>query len=196
MILEIVSPEAKLFVLVHKMDMVLQEEREEVFEKRKKELDTKKGRFDVTYFMTSIWEHSLYTAWAGITGILAKNLKEINALLKKFALVNDAEEVILFEKNSFLTLTYYNKKESPEKDSDKFERISHIIKKFKLGCMGLNKNFQTMIIRFNIYLTYLEEFTKSTYIMVTINSNKTNLELLKLNIALSVKVFKEKLGEE
>ena len=120
------------------------------------------------------------------------NLKSIKQSLKNFSQVCGVEEVILFEKNTFLLLCSFTDKEI--KDEQRFEKISHIIKKFKLSCMTTNSRFESMIIQTRNYTTYLDEFTSSTYIMVIINSKNTNLELIKLNVALCRKTFEEKLN--
>ena len=51
-----------------------------------------------------------------------------------------------------------------------------------------------MIIKTKNFTTYLEEFTKSTYIMIIINDKSVNLELLSLNIEISRKTFEGIMG--
>jgi Ras-related GTP-binding protein A/B len=53
------SPEAKVFLLVHKMDLV-RGPRHITFEKRKEELTVATGSMQVTTFGTSIYDESLY----------------------------------------------------------------------------------------------------------------------------------------
>jgi hypothetical protein len=53
-----------------------------------------------------------------------------------------------------------------------------------------------MIIKTKNFTTYLEEFTKSTYIMITINDKSVNTELLSLNINLSRKAFEGIIGSK
>ena len=48
-----------------------------------------------------------------------------------------------------------------------------------------------MVIKTKNFVIYLEEFTKSTYIMIFINDKSVNNELLKLNIDLSRQNFEE-----
>lgn len=48
-----------------------------------------------------------------------------------------------------------------------------------------------MVIKAKNFVTYLEEFTRSTYIMIIINDKSVNNELLKLNIDLSRSNFEE-----
>ena len=174
------------------MDLVSENKRVEIFNKRKNQLEQKAGNFKIQCFPTSIWEISLYKAWTNIVSELTMNLKSIKQSLKNFSQVCGVEEVILFEKNTFLLLSSFTDKEI--KDDQRFEKISHIIKKFKLSCMTTNSRFESMIIQTRNYTTYLDEFTSSTYIMVIINSKNTNLELIKLNVALCRNTFEEKLN--
>ena len=174
------------------MDLVSENKRVEIFNKRKNQLEQKAGNFKIQCFPTSIWEVTLYKAWTSIVGELTMNIKSIKESLKKFSQICCVEEIILFEKNTFLLTCSYTDKEIS--DDQRFEKISHIIKKFKLSCMTTNSRFESMIIQTRNYTTYLDEFTSSTYIMVIINSKNTNLELIKLNVALCRKTFEEKLN--
>lgn len=186
------SPKAKVFVLVHKMDLVQEEERKkEVFQKRQSQLKEKAGDFKIECFPTSIWEASLYKAWTQIVFTLTSNAEDVKASLKNYAEACDADEVILFEKNTFLLCCYYCSKE--RKDDQRFEKISHIIKKFKLSCMSCNSVFQSLVIQTKNFTCYLDELTSFTYVMVILSNKNINLELVKLNTALSRKTFEEKL---
>ena len=186
------SPNAKIFVLIHKMDLIKEQSKQkEFFNLKKAELESKSKNFEIKCFATSIWESTLYKAWTQIVMSLTNNLSSIKDSLKNYAIACDAEEVILFEKNTFLlTCSYSNKK---IQDEQRFEKISHIIKKFKLSCMTMSSNFKSMIIQTRNFTTYLDKFTKSTYIMVIISDKSPNLELLKLNTKLCRKKFEEKL---
>lgn len=53
------SPEAAVFLLVHKMDLV-REHRAVMFERRHKELQKASGDVPITVFGTSIYDESLY----------------------------------------------------------------------------------------------------------------------------------------
>ena len=174
------------------MDLVAENKKKEIFEKKKSQLESKSGNFKIQCFPTSIWEVTLYKAWTSIVGELTMNIKSIKESLKKFSQICCVEEIILFEKNTFLLTCSYTDKEIS--DDQRFEKISHIIKKFKLSCMTTNSRFESMIIQTRNYTTYLDEFTNSTYIMVIINSKNVNLELIKLNVALCRKSFEEKLN--
>ena len=111
------------------MDLVPEGKRQSLFEKRKAQLQSKAGNFTITAFPTSIWEITLYKAWTEIVASLTSNMPKLKESLANFAAACGAEEVILFEKNTFLLTCSYTSKEIS--DDQRFEKISHIIKKFK-----------------------------------------------------------------
>lgn len=50
----------------------------------------------------SIWEETLYKAWSSIIYSLIPNADLIRSHLKEFMNITEAEEVVLFEKATFL----------------------------------------------------------------------------------------------
>jgi Ras-related GTP-binding protein A/B len=54
-------------------------------------------------------------------------------------------EVLLFERATFLVISFKQRKE--HRDIHRFEKISNIIKQFKLSCSKLAAQFQSMEIR-------------------------------------------------
>ena len=65
--------------------------------------------------------------------VLEKNLNE-------FCRVCDADEVVLFEKATFLVISHATHKS--HRDMHRFEKISNIIKQFKLSCSKSMAQFQ------------------------------------------------------
>ena len=176
----------------------MEDRRDEIFEKRKKQLEEKSGNFQIKCYPTSIWEASLYKAWTQIVSELSPNRAKIEKSLQNFVEACEADEVVLFEKNTFLLCFSYssNKEGGPNtNDEQRFEKISHIIKKFKLSCMSSNSSFKSMVIETKNYSAYMDEFTNATYILVILSNKKVSLELLKLNAALCRQSFEDKLNE-
>ena len=177
------------------MDLVLEEKRTEIFNKRKAQLESKSGNFTIKCYPTSIWEASLYKAWTQIVSELSPNKTEIEKSLKNFVEACDASEVILFEKNTFLLCFAYSSQNADNlNDEQRFEKISHIIKKFKLSCMSSNSSFKSMVIEVKDYSAYMDEFTDATYILVILSDRKTSIELIKLNVTLCKQEFEKKLN--
>lgn len=108
--LEELSKDAKVFVLVHKMDLIADHRKAAVFEKRKKEVQDRARKFPLTCFPTSIWEVSLYKAWTSIVSTLIMDMDTLKSALSNFAEACNAEEVILFEKSTFLLTCHYSNK--------------------------------------------------------------------------------------
>lgn len=67
-------------------------------------------------------------------------------------------------------------------DEHRFEKISNIVKQFKLSLMKPQFSFTSLVVRNSKFTAYLDEFTTSTYIMVILGQTDVELEAVKLNI--------------
>lgn len=106
--LEEYSKQARVFVLVHKMDLIADHRKATVLEKRKKEITDRSGDFKVICYPTSIWEVTLYKAWTEIVSTLIMDMDTLKQALANFAQACNAEEVILFEKSTFLLTCHHS----------------------------------------------------------------------------------------
>ena len=132
--LEEYSSRACVFCLVHKMDLVQNDFRESLFAERALAIKEKSSKFSksVTSYPTTIWDQSLYKAWGNIVHSLIPNLKVIKEYLSHLAEAIEAEEVILFEQTTFLTVMSVTSTVGEQNPYvDRFERLSNIIKTFK-----------------------------------------------------------------
>ena len=153
------SPSAYVFCLIHKMDLIQLEHREHLYLERAQLVKERSVGFDLETFASSIWDESLYKGWAGIVHKLIPNLSVIERFLHAFARTIKAEEVVLFERSTFLTITSIetkphtgSKQKAPAVTSsstesgageesaaevegnpnfDRHERISNILKTYK-----------------------------------------------------------------
>ena len=131
------STNSKIFVLVHKMDLVPPEQKTDVFQQRAIDVrsvcaDEGFAEQQVEFWATSIWDQSLYKAWTKIIYYLIPNAGTIEALLEQLAEVIDARELILYERTTCLTVAHVTRKtEEPNPFTDRFERISSILKTHK-----------------------------------------------------------------
>lgn len=57
---------------------------------------------------------------------------------------------------------------TPHFDAHRFEKISNIIKQFKLSCGKAASQFQGMQVENSRFTAYIDQFTANTYIMVSI----------------------------
>ena len=74
--------------------------------------------------------------------LLIPNVGELEQKLKKFADHINADEVLLFEKATFLVVAHHMRKE--HSDAHRFEKISNIIKQFKLSCNKMQSFFKAI----------------------------------------------------
>ena len=90
--------EARLMVLVHKMDLVAPAARAVVLAARAAAIAEASRGLPLAVFATSIFDESLYKAWSSIVHSLIPNVAALEAALAGLAAACDADEVVLFEK--------------------------------------------------------------------------------------------------
>jgi len=102
------SPDARIFVLVHKMDLVAEDERELILQDRKRLIEESCTHYNFQFqcFGTSIWDETLYKAWSEIVTTLIPNIGVLESHLRDFCKMCDADEVVLFEKATFLVISH------------------------------------------------------------------------------------------
>nr|XP_051683681.1 ras-related GTP-binding protein B isoform X1 [Oryctolagus cuniculus] len=161
------SPDAKIFCLVHKMDLVQEDQRDLIFKEREEDLRRLSRPLECSCFRTSIWDETLYKAWSSIVYQLIPNVQQLEMNLRNFAEIIEADEVLLFERATFLVISHYQCKE--QRDAHRFEKISNIIKQFKLSCSKLAASFQSMEVRNSNFAAFIDIFTSNTYVMVVMS---------------------------
>jgi Ras-related GTP-binding protein A/B len=132
--LEEYSPGAKVFCLIHKMDLIQANYRQQLFTQRADHIrEASEGFKDtIEFYATSIWDQSLYKAWTQIIYSLIPNASSIEAMLDQLADIIQARELILYERTTCLTVTTITKGiEEQNPFHDRFERISSILKTHK-----------------------------------------------------------------
>lgn len=183
------SREAKIFCLIHKMDLVQEDQREMIFRKRQTELTELSKPLECTLFPTSIWDETLYKAWSSIVYKLIPNVNALETNLERFAELIDADEVLLFERATFLVISNCQRKS--HKDVHRFEKISNIIKQFKLSCSKLHAQFQSMEVRNSSFAAYIDAFTSNTYAMVVMSDTDIPPATTMINIRNARKYFEQ-----
>eukprot|EP01128_Nolandella_sp_AFSM9_P003883 TRINITY_DN1705_c0_g1_i1.p1 TRINITY_DN1705_c0_g1~~TRINITY_DN1705_c0_g1_i1.p1 ORF type:complete len:330 (-),score=75.48 TRINITY_DN1705_c0_g1_i1:248-1213(-) len=176
------SPEAKIFLLLHKMDLVREDEQRAVYEDLSFSLKELTLPLKMTAFATSIWDETLYKAWSTIVYSMIPNAPAIESNLDKFGKITEADEVVLFEKATFLVIAHsglqktrdllsiVGKNSEPSSaitsDPHRFEKISNIIKQFKLSCSKAQASFKSMHVTTSRFTAFIDEFTSNTYILL------------------------------
>lgn len=202
------SPDARVFVLIHKMDLVAEEDREAILDDRKRLIGDSCVARGVQHFQcfgTSIWDETLYKAWSEIVTNLIPNISLLEKHLNNFTRICDADEVVLFERATFLVIANAQMTEevaakeaildddrddaaqrhvqrTSHFDAHRFEKISNIVKQFKLSCGKAQSQFQGMEVRNSRFTAYIDAFTANTYIMVIVSNPAVHSAATVLNI--------------
>ncbi|EDN02756.1 conserved hypothetical protein [Histoplasma mississippiense (nom. inval.)] len=145
-----------------------------------------------------IWDQSLYKAWAGIVHKLIPNLSVIERFLQAFAQKIEAEEVILFERSTFLTVTSVASEVGRLNPIfDRHERLSNIMKAFK-HCAARNTHttpasasFLVMHTKTPQFNVFLGRFTDNTYIFVVVPPGEAAYNCAVLNTMLAREGFRK-----
>ncbi|KAK9393677.1 Ras related GTP binding A [Crotalus adamanteus] len=183
------SPDAKIFCLVHKMDLVQEDQRDLIFKEREEDLKRLSRPLECSCFRTSIWDETLYKAWSSIVYQLIPNVQQLETNLRNFAQIIEADEVLLFERATFLVISHYQCKE--QRDIHRFEKISNIIKQFKLSCSKLAASFQSMEVRNSNFADFIDIFTSNTYVMVVMSDPSIPSAATLINIRNARKHFEK-----
>ncbi|KAJ7766745.1 Gtr1/RagA G protein conserved region-domain-containing protein, partial [Mycena metata] len=200
------SPEAAVFLLVHKMDLA--RDKGATFDRKKKELlehSEKQGQVltSVTVFGTSIYDESLYRAWSSIVHTLIPNAAVLSKHLTIFAEACSATEVILFERTTFLVIATSSPPTSPppkegaalqELEATRYERTSELIKAFKHSCSRVREEFHSLEMELPDFSAVLDEMTKNTYVLIIVHDPTIETAALKLNIRMARRKFEELQG--
>jgi len=186
------SASAKIFVMVHKMDMLPEDRREAVF--RQREADLKKiaagiGKLDVHCFQTSIWDETLYKAWSTMVYSLVPNAGLLEQHLNSLCSACCADELVLFERATFLVISQCVLR--GHADSHRFEKISNIIKQFKLSCSKTQAQFASMQVHNANFSAFIEGFTTNTYLMVITSDPSIQPTMTLTNLAAARVVFED-----
>ena len=96
-------------------------------------------------------------------------------------------QVLLFEKATFLVISHAQRHQ--HRDVHRFEKISNIIKQFKLSCSKLAAHFQSMEVRNSNFSAFIDVFTANTYVMVIVSDSQIPSEAIMINIRNARKHF-------
>lgn len=181
------SSKAKVFCLIHKMDLVAGDQRELIFNAKAQQLEKHSKPLSCNCFSTSIWDETLYRAWSSIVHMLIPNVVEIERGLANFAEINGANEVLLFERNTFLVIARAERR--PHRDQHRFEKISNIIKQFKLSCSKLASQFTYIEVRNKNTSTFMDLFTPHTVICVVQEGPRFPTGMMAINLKYAKEFF-------
>ncbi|KAH9992054.1 Gtr1/RagA G protein conserved region-domain-containing protein [Russula vinacea] len=181
------SPEAAVFLLVHKMDL-----------RRTRELQGESGTVPITVFGTSIHDETLYKAWSRIVHTIIPNAAVLSKHLTTFAQACSATEAILFERTTFLVIATSSPPNEgrPEQVSNdlsptRYERTSELIKALKHSCARMREEFHALEMELPEFTAVLDGMTRNTYILLIVHDPTIETAALKINIRLARPKFEE-----
>lgn len=172
------SQDAKVFTLIHKMDLVQEDMRDQIFAERVQELKQRSHPTPIEAYRTSIWDETLYQAWSSIVYTLVPNVSLLETHLGRFASLCEAEEVVLFERTTFLVISHTTPPDNTNAESTvthhrrhhpdlhRFEKISNIIKQFKQSCTKSQVQFKSMEFRHPTFTAFVDVLTPNTYVLL------------------------------
>ncbi|THW91056.1 GTP-binding protein GTR1 [Aureobasidium pullulans] len=195
------SPQAKIFVLIHKMDLIMSNMRDVVFAERSDAIrqisiehgfggDQQDAGKDVDFWGTSIWDQSLYKAWTQVIYYLVPNAGAIENLLRQLAEVIDAHELILYERTTCLMVTHVSRPYEADGNPhpDRFERLSSILKSHKhsvakhTGMPAGSANFAELQIKTGEFMFLITRLSENTNLAVVMGSGEAMYNAARINI--------------
>ena len=150
--------------------------------------NTVQGVFESTTWAVSELANQLccFQAWSSIVYTLIPNVKTLEHNLNNFTAICEADEVVLFERATFLVIAHSTRREF--QDIHRFEKISNIIKQFKLSCRCVlydsldetatqprpfhskwQSQFHAMEVRNSQFAAFIDVLTPSTYVLVVMS---------------------------
>ncbi|CBH17257.1 ras-family member, GTP-binding protein, putative [Trypanosoma brucei gambiense DAL972] len=201
------SPQAKVFVLLHKMDIIQQKLRSSIFESRKREIlkeveNVGGSGGDVQFFATSIYDDTLYLAYSNIVRSLIPHCDVLTRAMEKLLVSCNASEVALYERGTFLCLTYVSKIDAGGADNgsliaeddgsnrgdrcsgteSRTTKVSETVKHFKLSCMNNATSLEGYQMTTTTFTALLHPFTSCTYVLIFSEDTSVNVELHRINV--------------
>ena len=204
------SPQARIFVLIHKMDLVAAERRDIVLKERSSHIRQvsiengfggpgKGAGQEVEFWGTSIWDQSLYKAWTQVIYHLVPNAGVIESILSQLADVIHAHELILYERTTCLMVTHVSRPHESRNNpfTDRFEKLSSILKSHKqsvakhTGLPAGSANFAELQIKTGKYMFLITRLTENTNLAVVMPSGEALYNTARINILLARDRFGE-----
>ncbi|KAF2858569.1 hypothetical protein K470DRAFT_283172 [Piedraia hortae CBS 480.64] len=194
------SPNGRIFVLVHKMDLVPFERRRREFEQRALVVRTvcaNEGfsNNQVECWASSIWDQTLYRAWARVIHDLVPQVAQLKSRLRKLSYVIEAREMVIYERVTCLAITHVTSEaEEGNPFKDRHERISSILKTHKqsmakhagsTGAVGDVGNFEELQIKSGGVQFFVTRLTENTLVAVVMGSGESEFNVARVNVALA-----------
>lgn len=181
------SPYARLYWLLHKIDMLQENKKAVVFCSHKEQVERMSIR--VRCFITSSFDESLYEVWSTIIYQMVPIFGDLEQNLKHLATILNCKEVILYEHSTFLPLSFIRQQEHP-KMAYRDDSMRNVEKKCATIIRSADKfaEFKSVQIKNQNYSALIQKFTSDTYIAV-ITSDR-HLTRIKKNLKIAEAHFR------
>ncbi|KAK3068079.1 GTP-binding protein gtr1 [Teratosphaeriaceae sp. CCFEE 6253] len=196
------SPSSKIFVLIHKMDLIPAEQKTPVFHHRTTEIravcaaEGFVAPQQVDFWPTSIWDQSLYRAWTRVIYFLVPNAAAIEALLRTLAALLDARELVLYERTTCLVVTHVSRAGAERNPyADRFERLSSILKTHKhsmakhTGTLAAEAAFAELQVKARGFMFFITRLTENTNLAVVMPGDEAAFNAARVNVQLARREF-------
>lgn len=157
------SPDARLFCLLHKVDLIANNERDVTVQERKLEIAASSSGQDAFVFATSIMNTSLYSAWSTILSTLVPKASLLKHHVRSLLTACDADVAALFDRTTFLCIASAATGDDAE---EKVTKVSVLVKAFKMAYAKDNSAFLSMELRDPAFVGMIEGFTNNTTLMI------------------------------
>ncbi|CAI2355990.1 unnamed protein product [Caenorhabditis sp. 36 PRJEB53466] len=183
------APEAKIVVMVNKMDLVEETIRDETFEEKRKainayaEIRTRRGPINVVFDVigTTIWNCSVYNAWSRCMELIVPKAPRIEEMLRKMGEIIEAREVTLFEKQSLLKIHHIEIE--PQRDDSILEKTTQALKSFKNDLLKKAAGeAHTKHIFIGDSSVHIADFTENIIILINLKNETLSIPVLTFNI--------------
>lgn len=190
------SPDARLFVILHKTDLIAQDQREMVISVRRREMVEALPAAianDVTFFATNIWDDSLFDAWAAMLKYLLPSMKSLHDELRSLSVALGARELILFERSTFLSVARVS---APGPDGGpSAAKVSNALKHFRLACHKTTNPFVELVFALPKLLSVVIPFGANTFIMAVFTDPGITPTLARMNLEAAKAVVFQRLDD-
>lgn len=207
------SPDAHLFVLLHKIDLVPVEQREAMLNAAKLIIDESmdeeclaKGKELPIVYGTSIWTNSLYKAYSSVVRTLIPSRERLVDCIRNLGRVSHAVEVALFDRSTFLCLAHVTRRLVRVKEGEDGEvhaeydmlscnadertaQVSETIKHFKLSSMNNNADWEGLTIEAEKFTAVLTAFTGTVHVLLVCDDPSISVALHFINISVARQQF-------
>lgn len=181
-ILKKLSPNAKIVCLLNKMDKKDPADYERLLSERLNMLVTQpySSPTECELHGSSIWDESLNKGWSSVLRKLLPNVQRFDEAIAAFTEALEADEVILFERYTFLVITHHVR--VPHPDDKRTEKLSKTMRKFRMSCNDQVTNFKQLKLQTSTFTVCIDRFTSNTYILVCVCDPEVMPDLLLFNI--------------